>query len=218
MALSFPVGIDAFFGGLRIEAARIDLPSSVIASRTRGGETLVAEIGTRLWQGRAEIHRGHHGQADAVRARLAVLSGAAASFLVTPVHRAGPQADPFGAILGAASPVIHTLVAGNRELRISGLPVGYVLTAGDYLSFAYASAPTRYAFHQLVSGGVADGAGVTPAMEVTPHIRPGAVTGAAVVLVRPFFKAKIVAPATFGEFRRVFASGISFDFVQTLGA
>lgn len=218
MALTFPLPVADFFGGLKIAATEFDLPSAVQTSRTRGGAVVQATLGNRLWRGRASIVPRYHGEADAIRAKLSVLSEAGATFLACPAHRIGPQADPAGVTLGAATPTIHTLVAGNRELRIAGLPVGYVLTAGDYLSFTYASSPTRNAFHQLVSGGAADGAGLTPAMEVTPHIRPGAVTGAAVVLVRPHFKALMSGPVGFGAQAPRITSGISFDFVQTLGA
>ncbi len=74
---------------------------------------------------------------DGQMQELAVLRGAGASFLAYDVTRGAPLFDPTGAVLGAATPTIHELLAGARELRLAGLPGGYVISSGDYLGFAY---------------------------------------------------------------------------------
>lgn len=117
-------------------------------------------------------------------------------------------------MLGAAIPRIHSVAANNREMRISGLSAGYVISDGDYLSFAFGASPLRYAFHQVVTGAAASGAGITPMIEVTPHIRPGWAAGAVVQLVNPIFKAVLVATPGYGTMRPMFTGGMGFDFVQ----
>lgn len=217
MALAFPLQLNQFFDGLRIHVSEFDPTDATITTATRGGEQLTAEVGNVLWRGTAELTDYYHADADAIRAKMAILRRAGASFFVRPSHRVGPIADPAGAILGAATPTLHSVLANNRDIRITGLPADYAISAGDYLSFAYGSNPVRYAFHQAVNGATASGAGTTPVIEVTPHIRPGFSIGAAVVLVRPFFKGVLSARPGYGSIRPLFTGGMGFEFVQTLG-
>lgn len=216
MAISFPVPLADFFGRLRIAELVLAPTDPTVISRTRGGEVLAAQIGNVLWSGSVALSRAHHGEAAAVQAMLALLRRSGGSFMASPVQRRGPLLDPEGALLGAATPQIHIVEANNRDIRIQNLPAGYTLSPGDYLSFTYGGAPLRYAFHQLVTGAIANGSGVTPVFEVTPPIRAGITLPATVKLVDPAFKAVLVSTPGYGAFHRVFADGLSFDFVQTL--
>jgi len=131
------------------------------------------------------------------------------------VPASAPRHDPFGAALAGHTPTIHALAPGGRELRLAGLPPGYVLSVGDFLSFSYGSNPTRYALHQVATLSIADGAGITPLTEVMPPVRPGAATGTVVVLVRPFMKAVLI-PGDPGRAGVKFVDGLTLDFIQTL--
>lgn len=219
MALSFPLAPEAFFASLPIQSALLSLTvASQVSGRTAGGAVLTSGLGSRLWTGRVTLVPMRWADAEAVRARLSILCEPGRSLLVHPFPLRAPRSDPDGAILGSATPAIHTLAGNNREMRISGLRAGYRLSAGDGIAFAYGSNPTRYAYHRVVSDSViASSAGLTPLFEVTPHIRPGASTGTAVRLVNPFFKA-VIDPATVvdGADSGRFITGISFDVVQTL--
>lgn len=217
MALSFPLPLAQFFSNLPITEGKPYLGTAAVTSRTRGGAQLRAQIGERLWQGSARLAARYHGDADAISARLALLEEAQGSLLVSVRRQAGPGpiADPSGARLGGAEPKLHSVAANNVELRLNGLPPGYELRDGDYLSFNYGS-PVRWAFHQIVVGGIADGTGQTPLMQVVPHIRPGYVTGAAVQLVQPVFKAVLVS-ASHGNRVKLVDTGLGFDYIQTLG-
>lgn len=218
MALTYPLSLEQFFGKLPLIACDFTLPEVTVYSRTRGGEVLRAEVGVRLWQGAAFLRPLSHSDASESLARISLLGGAGASFLASPWPKCGPRLDPGGSTLGASAPVIHALAGNNRELRIAGLPAGYALSDGDYLSFTYGSSPVRYGFHQIVVGGVADGAGLTPLIEVIPHIRPGATAGLAVAFVRSVIKAVIVPGSIqHGQMAGNRRDGISFEFVQTLG-
>lgn len=215
MALTFPLSLEQFLGPLRIQLADLEPTDNLITSRTRGGEQLTAAAGNVLWRGTAELTDYYHADADAIRAKLAILRRPGASFFLSPLHRDGPIADPEGAILGAAAPVIHSIAANNCEMRISGLPPDYVISDGDYWSSAYGS-PARYVMHQVVTGSVANGGGLTGWIEVTPHILPGVQVGSPVTLVRPRFKAVLVAPPKYGSLRPLFTGGMGFEFAQTL--
>jgi hypothetical protein len=129
----------------------------------------------------------------------------------------GPAGDPDGAFLSSVSPTISSLNANNRELAIGHLPNGFGLKTGDMLSFSYSTNPVRYALHQIVAGSVAGATGVTGQIEVTPNIRAGASTGAAVTLFRPSCKALLVpGSVVMGAAHDLFTEGLTFKFIQTL--
>lgn len=204
-----------FFDLLRIdEGFTLYPPEPVQESRTAGGDVLRASMGAALWQGRLPIAPCANRDAEALQALIFAAARTGASVMLThPRHRA-PRADPTGAGLGGASPVIASGTGGD-QLRMSGLPASYTLSAGDYLSFTYGSSPTRHAFHRLASGGEASLAGLSPLLRVDPPIRPGFAVGAAVKLVNPAFKAVLRSPSP-GGLGFVATAGATFEFVQTL--
>jgi len=124
--------------------------------------------------------------------------------------------DAHLAVAGATrTPAINSVGANNKSLRLSGLPSGYVLTAGDYLSYDYGSSPTRRAFHRIVETVAADAAGLTPLFEVRPHLASGITTGLSVTLRKPAAKVFIV-PETFdpGTARSMVTEGMQFEVMQ----
>ncbi|MCK9513517.1 MAG: hypothetical protein M0R28_20145 [Pigmentiphaga sp.] len=218
MALVFPLALEDFFDTLPIQAVELYLsPSSVVTGRTRGGDVLTADIGERSWGGSCSLGFQNHVDAAAVRSRLSILLDGGRSFLAPAMPNSYPRKDRDGSILGAATPSIHTVAANNREVRIQGLPVAYVISPGDYLSATYGSNPTRYGFLQAVTGAEADGSGLTPLFEVTPFVPSGLAATAPVTLVRPIFKA-VIAPGSvnWGSSSDLLTRGMSFSFIQTL--
>lgn len=217
MALTFPVPLAQFWDELgrfgTSEAWYLDDDSAV--EQTGGGEIIPFRVGTRLW--RAEVAPIDRLLSETRSALTALIRNPAASFLAYDPARPGPLLDPSGAALSGFSPVIASLPAGNREVSLSGLPAGYVLSPDDYLAWTYGADPVRYALHQIVSGGTANGSGVTPAMEIVPNVRPGVVTGAAVTLVKAaakfVFEPQSHAP---GRTRGAWRSGTKFQIIQTL--
>lgn len=204
-----------FFGGLPIGPVRMWLDEPVETSRLGDGTVITSSLGEALWKGEARLEPGHHADLARVESALSKLQRPGESFLAYDRRFNGPIADPGGLILGASAPVLHTVNADNKRIRVSGLPSGYLLTDGDYIGWQYGS-PTRYALHRLVTGATASGAGLTPLFEVAPFVRSGFVTGTtAVVLIRPPFKAVLTA-VNFGGGRSVITEGGSFQFIQTL--
>ena len=216
MALTFPVPATQFWGLLPISSLTFDLPETVTASRTRGGEVLMAEVGARLWGGEVRLDLMTADEATAIQPLLEALRGAGRPFVAYHPLRAFPARDPRGTTLGAAAVKIASLPSA-RELTLKGLPAGYVLTRGDFLAYNYAANPARYALHRIVSTVTASGTGITPAIEVVPPLRGGAVD-TPVNLGKPACKALIV-PGTVdpGTTRRGgLVEGASFRFQQTL--
>lgn len=216
MALTYPLSRTNFMDILPIGEQSHNLPDSMELNRTGAGEQLAADLGDRLWQGKFTLGRLMRTEAGRPEVLIDLLRQAGRSFLVYDTRRSAPLLDPIGTILGASTPTIHTLSGDPRELRITGLPASYVLSPGDYLSFTYGSSPLRYALHRVVATTTAV-AGLTPLFEVTPPIRSGAVTGAAVTLLKAHCKAVILAgSAEPGVGRRTITEGISFGYVQSL--
>ncbi|NTT86926.1 hypothetical protein [Tabrizicola fusiformis] len=214
--LSFPLSIANFFGLLPISQISFDTPEQVVVNRTAGGEILDADVGPMLWTGTVALGRLTRSEAASPDVLLDVLRPAGRTFYAYDTRRPGPLLDTSGTILGAAVPLIAS-VPSARELSLSGLPVGYQLSRGDYLAFDYGS-PARRALHRLVGSATANGSGVTPAFEITPMLRPGATVGATVTLVKAACRARLVPGQTSkGQSRSVITEGITFQFIQSLG-
>jgi len=139
-----------------------------------------------------------------------------ATFLCNDPRQIGPASDPTGSILGSRTVTVHSVASNLRELRLTGLPSGYVLSAGDMLGFQYGSNPVRYALHRIAVDGTASSGGLTPFIEIVPNLRPGAVAGLMVSLIRPACKARLMPEPNYGSGRQALSRGASFDFIQTL--
>lgn len=217
MALSFPLSTAQFMDLLPIREMTFELSEAMETDETGGGEILTADLGARLWQGEIILGDMMPDEADTALALIDLLRRAGGSFMVHDRARPWPGADWQGAGLSSASPTIHALASSTRELRLAGLPAGYVLRPRDALAFSYGSNPTRYALHRLVAQVTANGSGITPQVEVVPNIRAGATVGAAVLLIKPACKAVIV-PGSYQPGRRKarLTTGASFKWQQTL--
>lgn len=219
MALSFPLSIDDFADTLLVQRATCTLPEQLQQSRTAGGEQLSADMGERLWTGRIDLGKMTRSEIGRPEVLIETLKQAGRSFHMFDRRRPYPLLDPTGAVLGTSSVSILALGADPRELSLAGLPAGYTLSAGDYLSFAYTSLSiTRQALHRVVNSTVtASGAGETPLFEVIPALRPGAAAAAPVTLKKAFCKAVlVVGSASPSDGASTLYEGLGFDWVQTL--
>lgn len=215
--LTFPLAKTTFWSKLRIQTfAALRLGGGLQQQNTGGGEIIGAATGQRLWEGKVELVANYdHPEVEAL---LVALQDPGRSFMVETHDRLYPLADPGGARLGTATPVIASLPSGGRSMTLSGLPDGYILTPGDYIGFTRGS-PTRFELVEVLTGAVANGSGVTPEFDVTPGIRPGTTVGASVTLARPGFRAVLV-PGSLQTSEvqpgRNARQGPAFSFRQTL--
>ncbi|WIY25067.1 hypothetical protein [Parasedimentitalea psychrophila] len=215
MALTWPLPLSAFFDSLPVQRVAFQLANSVTHSETGGGEVISHRRGARLWTGKIILDKDYHASWAAIEARLSLLEEPGASFLLKDLRMPGPIADRDHSLLGAAIPKIATLDSNNREMTVKGLPPWYVVSQGDLLGFTYGTDPIRYAFHRVVTGGITDAFGITPNIEVTPFIRPGAQVNAVLTLGNPVLKAKITS-AEYGNSRSIISEGGSINWTQTL--
>jgi hypothetical protein len=205
-----------FMRKLLVNSITFDLAQRVDQGETAGGEILSADMGPALWEGEVMLGKLNQVEAADAEALIDVLRPAGRTFLAYDTRRSGPLMDLNGVILGAATPTIHSIPSGGRELRLENLPANYPLRRGDYVAFSYDG---RRALHRIVDGVVNAGTGgITDAFEVVPMVRPGATVGTAVLLRFPGCVAKIVpGSVNKGSTYHSWTEGMSFRFQQTLG-
>jgi hypothetical protein len=207
---------ETFFDIIRIRSGRFMPHEPMETNRLANGDVLSASLGAALWRGEAVLSPAEHVDAQEVEARLDRLQQPGEYFLICDWRRKGPRMDPGGAVLGASSPTVLQLGSDNKSLRLQGLPAGYVLSAGDQIGWLYGQSPERRALHSIYGAVTADGTGVTPFFEVSPHIRPGVAVNAAVELVRPMIKARLLS-WDYGASDVLITEGAKFSFIQKLG-
>ena len=216
MAVSFPLSSADWFSVLPIASMQLDPIEHVVADMTGKGEWISDDVAPMLWQGEVTLGRMLTHEAAQAFVMMDLIRPAGRMFWAFDTRRPAPLADLTGSILGAAIPVIAALAAGRRELALSGLPAGYVLSRGDYLAFAYDGG--RRALHRVASAEVvADGSGITPLFEVSTLIQPGAALATPVDLIRPAIPVmRIPGSVKGGTTRSTITDGFTFQFVQTL--
>jgi hypothetical protein len=213
MALTFPLDLPAFFEAFCPISTTFQLGEAVLVNETGGGEVIRSDYGSRLWQGTVTLAPSKPVLVEDIMALIRVLQDSRASFLLYPRHRKKAVGE---ASLSEPIGQINSLPTNNRLITLKGLPAGFDITRGDFISFIYSS--TRYAFHQAVESITANGSGVTGQFEVIPPIRPGAAVDTGVQTNRPRLKA-VMVPGSLSVVelpRRGFASGASFAWRQTL--
>lgn len=216
MALSFPLTKAQFADRLFIGSVKWNLVRFDEISGNGGGEWLTTQLQPPLWEAACETIDLPNDAAHGVRALLNLIGSTGTVFAWNPLQ-GGPAADPDGVTLGASAPVIASIAANRKDMSVSGLPSGYVLSAGDLMEVDYGS-PSRRALVEVSIGATAAGNGTTPVFEVRPHLRPGIVTGAAVGLLKPAAKMKLVPGSDATEVSQPMFSRVRFTLRQTLAA
>ena len=176
---------------LEVESARFRLARKRESSRNGVGR-FTKDLAPTVWVARVQSVPLYHDRAEQIMALIESMEDSLASFYVWNPAIAFPQADPDGSILGASTPTIHTVNGDNKRIRIENLPPAYVLTRGDKIEAEYLSPVQRAIYAVVDEQVVADGSGVTPLFEVSPHIRLGLTAGDAVNLIRPKVAMKII--------------------------
>jgi len=219
MAWTFPLSLAQFYDRLKIapgpnwQLARYDQTSV-----TGNSAPLAAELASPLWTLPVTLAPMPNAEADQILSIIEMLCHPGRAFYFSNPKRETPQSDPTGSILGGIAPTIQTLATNNHQLRLTGLPNGYRLTQGDMLAFDYGPAgQKRRALHRFTETMAATSAGLTPLIEVFPHIRAGALVGDSVTLIKPALLATIVAGSLDpGTADPVNTTGIKFTIHQRL--
>jgi len=237
MALTFPLALPNLADLLPLESTPWNLAQYQEYSGLGTGEGLAHDLGPPLWEAECSTGPMYHDDAYAVQARLNALIGSVQTFMLHNPAKPGPRMDQNGTILAtgaggpsllldfinddafavasSSSPVIGSIAANRKEVTISGLPNGYVLSGGDFFQVNYGAG--RVALIQIVVSKTAVG-GVASMVEVTPHLRPGINAGSAITLIKPAAKVKLVPNTLRLENIGGLHSRLRFTARQTLAA
>ena len=200
----------SFVADLKIRAARIYLERNDELARTGSG-VWAAELAAPTWAADLALASRRPPEARAVDAKLRAL-GANSTMLLTDPSYAGPAADPGGTTIGAAIVTIHTISADRSQIRLTGLPAAYDLTAGDRLSVLWNT--NHYWLAEVSSDATSDGAGLTPLFNVYPYVPGGITAGATAELVAPVVEMRVRSYTGFEALPGYLAGEASLSLIQ----
>ncbi|UXT99923.1 hypothetical protein [Agrobacterium tumefaciens] len=152
-------------------------------SRTTGGQTIGKDFGSPLWKMTAQSKSLRPNEVDYWRARIMSLEGVLKTFIAFPKSRCFPVAYPNGswptgdAFDGVGQ--VATIASNRKAISLSGLPVGYQVSIGDYIQIGDKD------LHMVMEPMTAGAGGVTTQFEVRPHLWPGVIAPTAATLVKP---------------------------------
>lgn len=145
-------------------------------SRSAGGVTLVKDLGPLLWQVSYLTTAIERDRAGEVEADLLTLENGGQLFEGYDPARPFPASDKLSPLTGVT---IHSIRTDRLALRITGLPAGFVLTKGDWLSI---DDGTNLHLLRAAQTSVSTGTGLSPWFEIRPGLRPSIVVAMPVVL------------------------------------
>lgn len=193
MALTSPLSLAAFSDKLGIATLTPRQGLQQQLSSQASGDEIAADLSPAKREYDVVLDQHYHTYAAQLMALIEWLRGPFNTFYITDPRYPWPAADPNGTILGSSSVVIHSINVNNQAMSLGGLPVGYVITAGDFMHWDYGSSPTRRAYFRAAETVTANGSGITPEFQLSDFIKPGSTTGLAVTLLKPAMKAKLIS-------------------------
>lgn len=188
--MSILISSTAMFDGVTIAACDFTLRTRQEFSRSAGGVNRALDLGPAVWEATYTTAPLTLIQSSSLLARLNSLDGGMGAFEGYDFRRLQPALSTFVGTPTTAE-ISHLDSGDARRMRFDGVPEGFTISPGDYLSFAYGD-PAAQALHQVTTTAVADGSGVMPYFNVRPYIRPGAAVNAPVRLRRAFARFNLV--------------------------
>lgn len=218
MVMSYPHDQAAFEDRLVFPEVTFRLGAALEMNETGAGELITTDVGERLWRAAVTVAPRGIPAGREQQALVEDLLYAGRSVLLTPAPYTGPQEDLDGSVYTGGSGNAQISSATTNDISLTGMPSGYTLRRGDFLSWTYSSSPTRYALHRVSQViGVANGSGAIDDLEVTPFVRsPGSLAGTAVELFTPVAK-MVLEPGGYSapRARTAISEGLAFSARQT---
>lgn len=203
-----------------VEGMTLTLRPMQELSPTRGGKQIAADMGPALWTGEWQTSGLTIEEWGILQAWIDTLSSLN-DFYGYDIHREYPLAYPngFTGLTVGGNPWdgtgdIVTVNANNVEIQLDELPVGFVLSPGDKLSFDYLGGAAR-ALHRVVAGGTASAGGALT-VEVRPHVRDGWLENQDVTFYRAAARMKVLPLSYDEQTEQSFFGRASFRAIQVL--
>jgi hypothetical protein len=208
VSITYPINLLPTFPGWTIGfSLRYRQEQSTQAS----GRVIVKDMGAPLWTLRAMSKMLSPNQLDQWRAELNKLENGLQTFKAYPMSRCYPQAYPRGSWpTGGAfggTGILAGINTNRKAISVQGLPAGFVLTVGDYLSI-------DGDLHQVMEASTANGSGVTPQFEIRPHLWPAANVSDPVLVKQPGCNMAVVPGSVASEAQLNGWGSISFSAME----
>lgn len=211
MALTFPYALDFLAKCLKGERVPLSLQRFDERFGSGDGRFWSAQLATPLWGAAYSLYSKQPSEAREINAKVYALDGMRKTMLWADPYYEGPAS---GVTSGLDGVTISGIRADRSAISLGGLPVGFALTPGDYLSVDFGS--DRIFFGTFVEGGLADIAGDIGESDVYPYLPLGISVGAAVELVRPRFKAMVTEFTPFANFRGRWGDSAAIKIMQKI--
>ncbi len=206
-----PLPLSAVYDRLSLDAVIFDIQRNDEFSGTGDGDLWQQELARPLWTAEISLNAGSLDELKQAAARIRKLDGARQAFMLCDPLSLYPQADPTGAILGAAVVTLGVLGTDRTSVPVQGLPAGYVLTIGDKLQI---NGATKTAFVEVADTVIASAGGVAT-VPVFPRLPKWVLSASAVILKKPACPMAIV-PGSHrpGTSQGVLTDGAGFKAIQ----
>jgi len=185
MAITFPRTLPDIRRAVAGTSLTLDSMSEL--TPLRSGKKIAADLGPDLWRGQWSPATSDSARFEEFRSWYLTLMSREA-FYGYDFLRQYPRAygAGWGGLTVGGNPFDGTctladVAVGSVEIDLSDLPVGFVLSVGDYLAFDYGT--DSRALHKVAVGGTADVNGDVT-VEVRPSVRIGWAADATVYLHR----------------------------------
>lgn len=179
--MAAPLSLAQVYQLLPIATVVWDIQRNDHFSGLGSGDVWQDELADPFWTGDLTLGRGLHDELKQAAAAIRDLEGAKQSFMCCDPLSPAPQADPNGALLGAANITIRAVSVNRRMAQLQGFPAGYVLTRGDKLQFTQGSIRRFFEASETVAasaGGLMD-------LRVFPRLPLALAVGASINLINP---------------------------------
>lgn len=165
MAITFPYDLLAGFPGWQTS---FRLMHRQERSRAAYGRTFVKDLGDPLWTATFTTKSLTPNQLDAWRSKFEVLENGLNTFKGYVLSRCYPIAYPRGSWPTGASwdgsCTVAAIGSDGKSIMLNGLPDGFTFSTGDVVMIDQGQ------IYRVAVGGVV-AAGLSPMLEVRPHIR-----------------------------------------------
>ena len=209
MTLTFPYGLDFLANCLIGETIPLGLRRFDEMSGSGDGRFWSTQLATPLW-GASYALTGHDAnKARELNGKINALDGMSKPFLWADPYYKGPAS---GVTDGLDNVTVSAIRADRGAVSLRGLPPGFRLSAGDYISIGYTSG--RVYFGQFAEGANATDEGTVTNREIRPYLPFGVGTGSPVEMIRPRFRAVVTDFTPFAITRGQVGSGASITILQ----
>ncbi|WP_411838675.1 hypothetical protein [Paracoccus sp. ME4] len=210
MTLSFPYALDFLANCLVGDRIPLDLQRFDEMSGSGDGRFWSAAMAQPLWTASYSLYAKQAAHSRELNAKVRALDGAARTFYWADPYYDGPAS---GVTAGLNSVTVSGIRTDRGAISLSGLPPGFVLSAGDRLTIQYGSG--RVYFGEFSEGATAGTLGnIADARELRPYLPFGISVGVTVRLVRPFFKAMVTEFTPFASYRGRWGDSAAITILQ----